>query len=127
MTDYQITVEVSSFEEAEQIMKKIKEICDDIIEEGGKEAYKYANKVTPKRTGRLRGKTKLIPKKDSYQLTNNEYYGPFVDQGHREVVHHRGHPPHQVGYFSGEHFSEKIWQFVKDDVNRRCKAFMSLK
>ena len=127
MTDYHITVDVDSYDEANAVIDKIKKICQDIIEEGGKEAEKFAKTILPKRTGRLAGATKLTLDKNSFQLVNNKYYGPFVDQGHREVVHHRGHPPHQVGYFSGEHFSEKIWQHVKDDIDKRCKAFLDLK
>ncbi len=126
MTDYQITVDVYSYDEAEKVINKIKDICQDIIEEGGKEASRYAQTVIPKRTGRLAGGTKLTLDKSSFQLTNGVYYGPFVDQGHRVVVHRRGHPPHQAGYFSGRHFSEKIWQHVKDDIDKRCQAFLAL-
>lgn len=127
MTSYQITIDVDTPEEAEEVMNKIQDICKDIIEGGGEAAEKYAHTIIPKRSGRLAGGTVLTSGGDMFNLSNGVYYGPFVDKGHRIVVHRRRHPPHQVGYFGGRHFSDAIWTFVQDDINNRCMAFLALK
>lgn len=127
MTDYQITVDVDTPEEAEQVMSKIDAICQDIIVGGGAAAQRYAKTVIPKRSGRLAGGAIEMGGGGSFHLTDDVYYGPFVDKGHRLVVHFRGQPPRQVGFVSGRHFSDKIWQFVQSDINERCMAFLALK
>ena len=131
MTDYQITIDVDTPEEAEEVMNKINAICQDIIEGGGDAAKTFAQTIIPKRSGRLAGGTSLATGGDSFHLTNDVYYGPFVDKGHRLVVRVR-HPNGSFvhidrGFVSGKNFSEKIWAFVEDDINQRCMALLDLK
>jgi hypothetical protein len=127
MTDYQITVDVDTPEEAEQVLNKIQDILAEIIESSRMAGEKYAKDIIPKRTGRLAAGTTLEGGGNSFRLTNDVYYGVFVDKGHMTPSHFRGRPAKHRSHVPGKFFSEKIWQFVQDDVNERCQALLDLK
>lgn len=127
MTDYQITVDVDTPEEAEQVLNKIQDILAEIIESSRVAGEKYAKDIIPKRTGRLAAGTTLEGGGSSFRLTNDVYYGIFVDKGHMTPSHFRGRPAKHRSHVPGKFFSEKIWQFVQDDVNERCMALLDLK
>ncbi len=127
MTSYQITVDVDTPEEAEQVMNKINAICQDIIEGGRDAGEKYAKTIIPKRSGRLAAGTTLEGGGGSFRLTNDVYYGIFVDKGHMTPSHFRGRPAKHRSHVAGKFFSEKIWLFVQNDINERCMELLSLK
>jgi hypothetical protein len=127
MADYKITVDVDTPEEAEQMMNKIQAILADIIEGGRAAGEEYAKNIIPKRTGRLAAGTTLEGGGGSFRLTNDVYYGIFVDKGHMTPSAFRGHPAKHRSHVAGKFFSEKVWLFVQDDINERCMALLDLK
>jgi hypothetical protein len=127
MTSYSIIIDVDTPEEAQEILDKIPEVLAEIMESSSAAGEKYAKAVIPKRSGRLAAGTTLEGGGGSFRLTNDVYYGIFVDKGHMTPSHFRGRPAKHRSHVPGKHFSEKIWQFVQDDVNERCMAFLSLK
>lgn len=126
MASYQITVDADTPEEAEEIMNKIQGILADIIENGAPAVEKYAQSVIPKRSGRLAGGTSFSVGGSNFEISNSVYYGIWVDKGHNTPRAFRGHPAKHVSHVPGKFFSDKIWQFVQDDVNERCQALLAL-
>lgn len=127
MADYEVTVEVDTPEEAEEVMDKIQSILTDIAEGGGAAALKYAKEIIPKRSGRLAGGTSADIGGDGFQLTNDVYYGIWVDKGHMTPSAFRGHPAKHRSHVAGKFFSDKIWEFVQNDINERGEALLELK
>lgn len=127
MTSYQITIDVDTPEEAQKILDEIPDILADIMENSRAAGVEYAKDIIPKRSGRLAEGTALEGGGNSFRLTNSVYYGIWVDQGHMTPSHFKSRPAKHRSHVAGKFFSEKIWQFVQDDVNDRCMAFLALK
>ncbi len=125
--DYQITIDVDTPEEAEAVMGQIKDIVAQIAEGGGPAALKFAQTIIHKRSGRLSGGTELEVSETGFRLTNNVYYGPFVDKGHRTPSHFKSRPAKHISMVPGQHFSDAIWQFIQDDIQERESALLELK